>query len=532
MATLSSAVQHTTKMLWEVWGEPALTSAGLYEPQDRTYGRYNIPFSPMEQRLHSNPDVNVWFGKALMPNGKDFTWYQVWEDPKAQLRTGRQADMIFVHGTGVHGGTLASHSRRYLDAGFRVIVPDLPSHGYSTGVHVYQDNLRGYTAGLHAVLHDVARRDDERTNAGLPTPKSLRRDTFMLGLSFGGLVALSYALHYPDSLRSAETGEFEIPIDGIIAVGPMIGYSKTNVTVGPAMEFGIRSLKNLFQLQRLEVFVPHKKCLDKDPKVYKTLVTEDKRSHQGAFRVGHLTALADGMIELRAGAKDIKHPLYIQQGGQDRVVDFENCFDFVRDAASTDKKCAVYPVCQHVIYRKAKTEEEDQAGRVACIEDNVEWMCQRSPGRGSLPRSMSICSIMSDQTIIDDGVPIHPLAMAEPSPSPYPTPSAERGAPPSLCSPGTPSFGHAGAFFDPSRPIPTYDEPESESDDGNASLDSKTEGGSDHGKSQDEEEEEHPLLAKAHPTTLPLLATLVQQRTYRPRWSLHEQLRPYDVPCE
>lgn len=102
-AALGSTLSAVKQTFWEVWGEPALTATGMYEVEDRTYGRYAIPFSPMEQRLHSNPDVTVWFGKALMPNGKDFTWYQVWEDHAAQKRTGRKADILFVHGTGVHG---------------------------------------------------------------------------------------------------------------------------------------------------------------------------------------------------------------------------------------------------------------------------------------------------------------------------------------------------------------------------------------------------------------------------------------------
>lgn len=511
MSVLGSTFAHAKRTAWECWGEPALTKAGLYTVEDRTYGRSTIPFSPMEKRLHDNPNVDVWFGKAMMPNGKDFTWYQVWEDHSAQLRTGRKADMIFVHGTGVHGGTLASHARRYLDAGFRVIVPDLPSHGYSTGVHVYQDELRGYTAGLHAALHDVAARDDRLFNDGVRLAKRDRRECFMLGLSFGGLVSLSYGLHYPTSLREDETDEYEVPIDGLIAVGPMIDYSAVNVPIGPAWQSIIRTLQYALQLQRFEIFVPHKKCLDKDPKVYKTLVTEDKRSHQGAFRVGHLVCIYLGMMELRQRASEMKHPIFVQQGGQDRVIDFEKCFQFVRDAGSWDKRCTVYPVCQHVIYRKAKTEEEDDAGRIACIEDNVEWMCERSRSKHSMQRQMSTLSIRSDDTIVDDGVPIHPLAMAEPVRSPIGTPF----------TPGTPSFGSAGAFFDPSQPIPRYtasDEADDEEDDSMSTCGSA------------EGEEPHPLLANCHPTTLPLLAKIATQRSYRPQWKLSQQLRPYDVP--
>ncbi|PWN44336.1 alpha/beta-hydrolase, partial [Ceraceosorus guamensis] len=369
-------IDNAKRTLWEVVGEPALTKAGLYEPADRTYGRTDVPFSPMEKRLHDNPDVTVWFGKAMLDNGKDWSWYQVWEDKKAMRKTGRNADMIFVHGTGVHSGTLASHSRRYLDAGFRLIVPDLISHGYSTGTHVYQRHLDAYTEGLHAVLHDVAKRDDEAD--GVERRRKVeRRTTFMLGLSFGGLVAHMYALHYPNSLREEAKGEYEVPIDGIIGVGPIIEYSRANVRIPWFLQQMIWYGDTYLGLGRVEVIVPHKKCLDKDPKVYKTLVTEDKRSHQGAFRVGHLLCIHFAAEMIQQRAHEIRHPTLVQQGGQDRVACHEAAINFIRDVSATDKKMTIYPVCQHVIYRKAKTEEEDLAGRVACVEDNVEWMCER-----------------------------------------------------------------------------------------------------------------------------------------------------------
>lgn len=162
-------LQALWRTLWQVWIEPFLIFVHLYEPADRTYGRCDVPFSKMELRLHENPDVTVSFYKTMMPNGKDFVWYQVWEDKLAQRSTGRLADMVFCHGTGVHSGTLASHSRRYLDAGYRLIVPDLPSHGYSTGLHVYQARMRGYTDGVRQVIHDVARRDDELQGTRRPS---------------------------------------------------------------------------------------------------------------------------------------------------------------------------------------------------------------------------------------------------------------------------------------------------------------------------------------------------------------------------
>ncbi|KAE8228991.1 hypothetical protein CF326_g6054 [Tilletia indica] len=383
------------KTVWDVWGEPILTATGLYEPTDRSYGRCDIPFSPAEERMHAMPNITVKFRRVMMGNGKDWMWYQVWEDKEAILRTGRKADLLFCHGTGVHSGTFASHARRYLDSGYRCIVPDLLSHGYSSGLHVYQRYVNAYCEGLHLVLHDVAKEDDLQNNNGVFVSKAERHHTFILGLSFGGLLGFYYALMYPDSYREEAEGQDEIPIDGIIGVGPMIDYGHKIPSIIQVFGWMVIALGGL----RLELTVPHKKVLDKDPKVYKTLVTEDPRSHQGAFRGGHILCIRDAMWDIQHRAREIRHPIYCQQGGRDRVVSVEHIFDWLRETGSEGRKMTVYPICQHVIYRKAKTEMEDQAGRICVLEDNLAWMCARSPAYGRLVRQDSMSSEM---TLVND----------------------------------------------------------------------------------------------------------------------------------
>ncbi|KIS69251.1 uncharacterized protein UMAG_02599 [Mycosarcoma maydis] len=366
--------------LWQVWGEPLAESLGLYEPKDRAYGRCEIPFSAMEKRLYEKEDVEVTFHKVMLENGKDWVWYQVWQDPVAIQDTGRVADMVFVHGTGVHSGTLASQCRRYLDAGFRCIVPDLPSHGYSSGLHVYQREMAGYCAGLHSVIHDVARRDQQSSLFPDVVPTKLeRRKTFMLGLSFGGLVAFSYALHYPGSYRHDETDPNEIPIDGLIGVGPMVACNRKYVVVSYFLCLIFKALMFVFRLGRLEVMVPHKTVVDKDPKVYESLIMQDPRSHQGSFRIGHMWCIEVAMEQLRRRQAELRHPIYIQMGGEDKVADNEIALDWIRSTSSTDRKYEVYPICQHVIYKKAKVQHDDLAGRISVIADNVAWMVERSP---------------------------------------------------------------------------------------------------------------------------------------------------------
>lgn len=310
------------------------------------------------------------------------------------------------HGTGVHSGTLASQCRRYLDAGFRLIVPDLPSHGFSSGLHVYQRNMAGFCAGLNAVLHDVAARDQLSSSFPSITPTKLERPkTFMLGLSFGGLVAFSYALQYPASYRYDETDPAEIPIDGLIGVGPMVAYNEKFVVVNFFLQLLFRILYRVFHMGRLEVIVPHKKVVDKDPKVYESLIMQDPRSHQGSFRIGHFHCIVSAMQDLRNRAEEIRHPIYVQMGGEDRVADNEAALSWIRRTRGTDKRYEVYPICQHVIYKKAKNQHDDLAGRISVIADNVEWMVERAPasflaGGSPMRRQLRLASYSSEGSSI------------------------------------------------------------------------------------------------------------------------------------
>lgn len=506
--------------IWEAYLEPLLTFFGLYKVNDLSYGRSRIPFSAMEERLHSNPDVHVWFGKVMLENGKDWVWYQVWEpmEPTCSPRP----DVLFVHGTGVHSGTFASHSRRYLDAGFRLIVPDLPSHGYSSGLHVYRRKLGEYTAGLRAVLHDVASRDDKIH--GLRS-KVQRQQTFLLGLSFGGTVALHYGLDYPHSIRSDPTDPEEIAIDGICVVGPILGYSPTNVTFPPYLVKLANFCETYLGLSRFELMVPHKKSLDKDPKVYKSLINEDKRSHQGAFRLGHLKCINDAVSRLQREAGNFNHPVLIQQGGQDRVACPIKSIRWVRSINSADKRMAIYPVCQHVIFRKAKTEEEDQAGRVACIGDSVEWMGHRV----DWPRSTDLITFNSPFD-------------AQGRFTPPQTPSSSVSS--SLVSSRNTSYSSSGhstptspyepdmTELTPSHFPGTPQEQEDQdaySSDGKLDTETPAFGRLPFLRHQEDKEEPHPLLASPHKTTLPALARLCPERSYKIRWALAPILRPYDI---
>lgn len=552
MVSLGTLLKNLT---WEAYGQPLLAASGLYEQRDRSNGRSDIPFSPMERRLFASGQVDVWFGKVILANGKDWCWYQVWEKkhaPRPADGTARP-DILFVHGTGVHSGTLAGHARRYLDAGFRLIVPDLVSHGYSSGLHVYQRQMRAYTEGLHAVLHDVARRDaTEEQDTSTPS-RFEHQQTFLLGLSFGGTVALHYTVDYPDSVRGSEgVAQGEIPIDGVVVVGPILGYSTSNIAMPKYLAYTILGL-DAIGAGCLELVVPHKKCLDKDPKVYKSLIDEDKRSHQGAFRVGHMLCLNDAVVNLHGRAHEIRHPIFIQQGGQDRVACPQKTVKWIQRVSSIDKRMAVYPVCQHVIFRKAATEEEDLAGRVACIEDNVAWMLARSAfaqrgraartGKGVRSAGLSLNLRRPYQSPSPSSRSASELHRLRPPFSAQNSSDSQSDTEGTTLSSGysTPSMSDRSTETDltddsvddaePYTPISfdSFSGPQLEQADAEPFLPLTSFSNPFVRIKAEDETYDHPLLSRAHSTTLPALAKLCPERIYRPYWLQADALCPFDV---
>ena len=96
-------------------------------------------------------------------------------------------------GLNEYGTRFACHASHFLDKGFRVILPDLPSFGRSTGVHSNLTHPHLLTAAVHATLQDVVKQD-------LANGKK-RKEVFMSGASMGGWTTLYYLITYPPTTK-------------------------------------------------------------------------------------------------------------------------------------------------------------------------------------------------------------------------------------------------------------------------------------------------------------------------------------------
>jgi acylglycerol lipase len=126
-----------------------------------------------------------------------------------------ECDLVFCHGINDYGGKFAVHADHFLDAGvrttdtssksiragtdslplllpppvqYRVVVPDLPGHGRSTGIHVYTPRMEALADAVYAVIKDVALQDSRLVQEQEGSYTQTRK-VFVAGQSLGGFTA-------------------------------------------------------------------------------------------------------------------------------------------------------------------------------------------------------------------------------------------------------------------------------------------------------------------------------------------------------
>ena len=93
--------------------------------------------------------------------------------------------LVLLHGFTGSGANWAEHAARLRAAGLRVLCPDLPGHGSNLPDAFNDYTIESTAAQLASLL--------EREESG---------PVHLLGYSMGGRLALYFALHYPEKVRS------------------------------------------------------------------------------------------------------------------------------------------------------------------------------------------------------------------------------------------------------------------------------------------------------------------------------------------
>lgn len=341
-------------------------------PVDPTFGRYTLPFSPYEQLIRDDPSYTCWdarvfldrSGRAVEEKTNRWVWYQVWWNEAAAAKKGVKTDLCFCHGISDYGGSFAIHAKPFLDAGYRLIMPDLPSHGRSTGLHCYLDDLNDLGHAVQVILTDVIKRD-----AAVGRDQ---RNVIVGGQSMGGFSAVLYALLYQTPNvpgRIVPTNQPTPKVLGILPLCPMLAISP-EARPHFIIESFARCLK--FFAGRLPLVLGYKGKASEDRWSEDRYNTDPQVCH---CRVRAATGLAilKALLFTDKYMGEITLPFRVMHGDSDRVTSVDGSKKLFELAKSKDKDIMICPRTEHIMLRIGRDKIDDQK-RQLIICEMLNWI--------------------------------------------------------------------------------------------------------------------------------------------------------------
>lgn len=247
--------------------------------------------------------------------------------------------IVILHGMGEHGGRYQALAEHLGSLGFDLYVPDLRGFGQSGGKRGCIDQFEDYFRDLDVV-------------ARLAKQRVPRMPLFILGHSFGGLIAASWVAFNPD-----------IDARGLILTSPNFGIA-IHVPVWRHWLAVVGSCltPDFTQDNRVDSnFLTH------DPTIYNQYKMDRFIHHRISARL--YRELIRQLARKNKIASKLSLPALVLQAGDDRVVLKQATLSFFDQLASEDKKLEVFPELYHEIL--------NETNRNDIFEKISSWVIQR-----------------------------------------------------------------------------------------------------------------------------------------------------------
>jgi alpha-beta hydrolase superfamily lysophospholipase len=257
-------------------------------------------------------------------------YYQCWK-PDGQAK----ATVAIVHGVREHSGRYAPMADYLTSRGYAVYCFDNRGHGRSPGQRGHINAWREY-------------RDDADAFLSLVRSEAPDLPLFLLGHSMGALIALDYLLYHPEGLRGAVISGAPLePIDATKPVQLLVArvLSRIRPRLSMTSKFGGEQVS-------------------RDPAVARAYDTDPLVHDQTSLRWGmEFLATID---RVKARGTEVKLPILMLHGGDDRIVSPEGSKRFFEQVGSADKEMKVYPERFH--------EPHNDIGREQVLSDIGDWL--------------------------------------------------------------------------------------------------------------------------------------------------------------
>ncbi len=260
-------------------------------------------------------------------------YYQSWSP-----ETNHRANFLLAHGVGEHSGRYRFVVDYFVPKGVAIFALDHQGHGKSEGKRGCVGQFTDFSADLHQLRENV-----QEQMADKPT--------FLLGHSMGGLIALHYLLDHSHGLTGAI---FSSPAFAIAVQVPMWK----------------EMLARLLIKAKLDVTMPSgiaPEQLTHDLAVVR--VTKQDALFHDRVSAALYYGMLDTIAECNRRAAEIRLPLLLLLGAEDRVCSAEGAKLLMEKFASKDKVVLTFPNAYHEVF--------NEINRVLVFEAVWKWLASR-----------------------------------------------------------------------------------------------------------------------------------------------------------
>lgn len=246
-----------------------------------------------------------------------------------------EAVVVLVHGFLEHSGRHERLAGVLNEQGYAVYAMDSRGHGRSEGERAFVDSFDDYLADLELFVDRVRRRQP-------------RRPLLLFGHSMGGtIVGLFAATRQPE-------------VQGIALSAPA-------VMVGSGVFPILRRLASFFSrwLPKLRIVSMDGRSISRDPEVVAAFRADPLVFH-GRFPVRTGAEILQAATRLQEEIRNVRVPLLILQGTDDRVVSPEGARQIHMKAGCDDKTLHLYEGLYHELL--SEPEKDD------VTDDLVRWL--------------------------------------------------------------------------------------------------------------------------------------------------------------
>lgn len=250
-----------------------------------------------------------------------------------------RAVVVIAHGMGEHGRRYAHVVDALTADGYLVAVPDHVGHGRSGGDRMKIARFGDYTTDLHQVIRSVA-------VDGL--------DTFLVGHSMGGCIALDYALDHPESLAGLVlSGAAVMPGDDLPTI--LIAVSKLVGRIAPS----------------LPTIALDSASISRDPQVV-AAYESDPLVYRGKIPARLGAEMISTMQSFPARLPSLRMPVLVMHGSEDTLTNPEGSRLVENAAGSADKTLIMWDGLRHEIFN-----EPEKAEVIGAL---TQWLDERVTG--------------------------------------------------------------------------------------------------------------------------------------------------------